>query len=190
VKSPFRYDTRQLGRRAGSMLEERIDAAAPDGWGLDLVRVPPGTPVVIDARFESVMDGVLVTATIELPVAAECGRCLDPIDIELRVPIQELFSYVPDPDDDEARTLDGDVLDLESAVRDAVVLELPMNPLCDPDCEGLCPTCGARMADLDADHSHDEVDPRWAGLALLKDPAHLTDPDERSGSQSKTNEET
>jgi uncharacterized protein len=151
------------------MLEERIEATAPDGWGLDLVRVPAGTAMVIDARFESVMDGVLVTATIELPVAAECGRCLDPIDLELRVPIQELYSYVPDPEDDEASTLDGDVLDLESVVRDAVVLELPMNPLCDPDCEGLCPGCGARMADVEPDHSHGEVDPRWSKLALLKE---------------------
>jgi uncharacterized protein len=172
------------------MLEERIDATAPDGWGLDLVRVPAGTPVVIDARFESVMDGVLVTATVELPVAAECGRCLDPIDLELRVPIQELFSYVRDSEDDEALTLDGDVLDLESVVRDAVVLDLPMNPLCDPDCEGLCPTCGARMADVEPDHSHVEVDPRWASLALLKDQTQSTDPDDESGAHQKSNEET
>jgi uncharacterized protein len=164
------------------MLEERIDAAAPDGWGLDLVRVPAGTPVVIAARFESVMDGVLVTATIELPVAAECGRCLDPIDIALRVPIQELFSYVSDPDDDDAPTLDGDILDLESVVRDAVVLELPMNPLCDPDCLGLCPACGARIAEIEPGHSHDEVDPRWSALALLKEQ------DEKSATQSKTEE--
>jgi uncharacterized protein len=171
------------------MLEERIDATAPDGWGLDLVRVPAGTPVVIDARFESVMDGVLVTATVELPIAAECGRCLDPIDIELRVPVQELFSYAPDPEDDEAPRLDGDVLDLEPVVRDAVVLELPMNPLCDPDCEGLCATCGARMADVEPDHAHDEVDPRWSALALLKEQTQSKGPDDESGTHQKSNEE-
>lgn len=165
------------------MREERIEALAPAGWGLDLVSVAAGTPIVIDARFEAVMDGVLVTATVELPVAAECGRCLDPVELRLAVPVQELYAYQPDPDDDEALTLDGDILDLEPVVRDAVVLELPMNPLCDPDCEGLCPTCGARMAEVAPGHSHDEVDPRWAALALLKEP------DDEAGTR-RINEET
>jgi uncharacterized protein len=66
-------------------------------------------------------------------------------------------------------TLNGDLLDLEPVVRDAVVLALPFNPLCDPDCQGLCVSCGVRMADAEPGHSHDEVDPRWASLALLKD---------------------
>jgi uncharacterized protein len=171
------------------MREERIDVLAPEGWGLDLVRVPAGTPLVIDARFESVMDGVLVTATIELPVGAECGRCLDPVELDLRVPVQELFSYEPDPEDDEAPKLDGDILDLEPVVRDAVVLALPMNPLCDPDCEGLCPACGARMADLEPAHAHAEVDPRWAALALLKEAPPVKDQDDESGTQLKRTEE-
>jgi uncharacterized protein len=151
------------------MREHVIDASAPDGWGLDLVRVPAGTPVVIDARFESVMDGVLVTAEVELPVSTECGRCLDPVEIQLVAPIQELYAYERDADDPDAAVLAGDLLDLEAVVRDAVVLALPLNPLCDPDCEGLCSVCGARMADVQPDHAHDEVDPRWAALALLKD---------------------
>jgi uncharacterized protein len=151
------------------MREHVIEAAAPEGWGLDLVKVPAGTPVVIDARFESVMDGVLVTAEVEVPVATECGRCLDPVDIELVAPIQELYAYERDPDDPDAPVLAGDQLDLEPVVRDAVVLALPLNPLCDPDCLGLCPGCGARLADVEPEHAHDEVDPRWAALALLKD---------------------
>ena len=52
-------------------------------------------------------------------------------------------------------------------MRDAVVLTLPTNPVCRPDCPGLCPECGAHLADLPADHSHEEVDPRWAALANL-----------------------
>jgi uncharacterized protein len=151
------------------MREERIEAEAPQGWGLELVQVPAGTPIAIDARFESVMDGVLVTATVDIAVAAECGRCLDPVRLEINTPIQELFAYQPDPEDEESLTLDGDSLDLEPVVRDAVVLALPFNPLCDPDCAGLCASCGARLADVDPDHAHSEVDPRWAGLALLKE---------------------
>jgi len=61
----------------------------------------------------------------------------------------------------------GDLFDLEPAVRDAVVLMLPANPVCRPDCPGLCVECGAHLADLPADHSHEVVDPRWAALQQL-----------------------
>ncbi|HWC34789.1 MAG TPA: YceD family protein [Mycobacteriales bacterium] len=169
MRSPFVYDTRELGRRPGSMREHRIEAVAPEGWGIELIRVPPGTPVLVDARFESVMDGVLVTAEVDVAVPAECGRCLEPIEVQVAAPVQELFAYEPDPEDDELPVLTGDQLDLEPVLRDAVVLALPLNPLCDPDCLGLCVTCGARLADVEEGHSHEEVDPRWAALALLKD---------------------
>ena len=69
---------------------------------------------------------------------------------------------------DEVRQLEGDLLDLEPLVRDAVVLELPFQPLCSDDCPGLCPECGARLAD-NPDHAHDAAtDPRWAGLVALQ----------------------
>jgi uncharacterized protein len=72
--------------------------------------------------------------------------------------------------DDEERYLDGDLLDLESALRDAVVLALPMSPLCRDDCPGLCAECGAPLADAGPDHGHkDAIDPRWAGLGQLHD---------------------
>ena len=67
-------------------------------------------------------------------------------------------------DDDEVGRMQGDLLDLEPAVRDAVVLTLPVTPLCRPDCPGLCPDCGVHFDDLPADHSHEDVDPRWAAL--------------------------
>jgi len=66
---------------------------------------------------------------------------------------------------DEQRYLDGDLLDLEPAFRDAVVLALPMSPLCRPDCPGLCVECGAPLADAGPGHRHgDAPDPRWAAL--------------------------
>ena len=82
---------------------------------------------------------------------------------------QELFVYDDrdvDPDeDDEVSRLEDDLVDLEPLLRDAVVLALPFQPLCQDDCPGLCAECGARLAD-DPDHTHDEpIDPRWAALA-------------------------
>ena len=72
--------------------------------------------------------------------------------------------------DDEERYLDGYLLDLEPALRDAVVLALPMSPLCRDDCPGLCAECGAPLAEAGPDHGHDDaIDPRWAGLGQLHD---------------------
>jgi uncharacterized metal-binding protein YceD (DUF177 family) len=72
--------------------------------------------------------------------------------------------------DDEERYLDGDLLDLEPVLRDAVVLALPMSPLCLQDCPGLCIECGVPLADAGPGHRHDDSpDPRWAALEQLGD---------------------
>lgn len=169
-------DTRELGRRAGSMRELHRQVSAPTDWALELVRVPLGAAVELDLRLESVMDGVLVSGTVTAPVAAECGRCLEPIQTAMTAPIQELFSYQPDPEDAAAPVLDGDLIDLTDLLRDSVVLALPLNPVCAEDCPGLCAGCGARLADVGPDHGHPEIDSRWAALAGL-DPSSA-DPDD------------
>ena len=102
-------------------------------------------------------------------------RCLDPVSRHLEVDVQELWTHQgrdagrPAPageeaeETDELPRLEGDLLDLEPVLRDAVVLALPLQPLCRDDCPGLCPECGARLAD-DPGHQHEALDPRWAAL--------------------------
>lgn len=167
---PLVLDTRELGRRPGSMRALHRVVPAPAGLALvDVIGIPEGADLELDLRLESVMEGVLVSGTATAPVEGTCGRCLDPVAETLTVRVQELFAYAPDPDDDEDDTslMEGDLLDLEPVLRDAVVLALPMTPLCDPDCAGLCPECGERLDDLPADHAHAPVDPRWAALTSL-----------------------
>ncbi|MEN3358445.1 MAG: hypothetical protein V7637_2427 [Mycobacteriales bacterium] len=168
-RGPLVLDVRELGRRPGSMQPVRREVPAPDGLAVELARVPAGATVTLDLRMESVVEGVLVSGTITAPVAGECGRCLDPVDDELTVDVQELFAYPDSATDDtadaeEVRRLAGDLLDLEPMLRDAVVLALPLSPLCSADCRGLCSGCGVRWDDLPADHSHETLDPRWAAL--------------------------
>ena len=84
--------------------------------------------------------------------------------------MQELYAYEGSTteatsEEDEVRLVEGDFLDLEPLVRDTVVLSLPLSPVCDEDCPGLCVDCGQRLDDLPADHAHEITDPRWAGLA-------------------------
>jgi uncharacterized protein len=168
-------DTRELGRGPGSQREVSRTVPAPADLGIEVLRVPEGEPVELDLRIEAVMEGVLVTGTATAALEGECVRCLEPITDELSAPFQELFVYddhgIPG-EDDEVSMLEADLLDLEPLLRDAVVLALPFQPLCEDDCPGLCTECGARLAD-DPDHTHEEpIDPRWAKLTKLEnDPA-------------------
>ena len=166
------FDMRSLGRQAGSLRDETRTARAPDGLGSGLVLVPAGAEVSLDLRFEAVSEGVLVTGSATVPLTGECARCLDPVTSTMEVSFQELYLYESGAQDEEAddeeRFLDGDQLDLEPAFRDAVVLALPLSPLCREDCPGLCPECGAHLAEAGPDHGHGEdVDPRWAALRHL-----------------------
>jgi uncharacterized protein len=171
-RDPLVLDTRELGRRPGSMRPVQLSVPAPAGLGLiDLIGVPVGAELELDLRLESVMDGVLVSGIVTAPVSGECGRCLGPVSDTLAVRVQELFVYpeaaTEHDDDDEVAQLQGDFLDLTPTLRDAVVLALPINPLCDEDCQGLCATCGERLDDLPEDHSHEATDARWGALAGL-----------------------
>jgi len=142
--------------------------------------VPAGADVTLHLRFEAVSEGVLVTGSAVAPLTGECARCLDPLSSATEVGIQELYRYEPDPGEDEAdeeeRFLDGDRLDLEPAFRDAVVLALPLSPLCREDCPGLCAECGVRLAEAGSLHGHGEaVDPRWGSLRQLDVSDHVED---------------
>jgi uncharacterized protein len=164
------------------MREESLVRSAPEGIGIMSIGVPPGSDVELELRLESVIEGVLVSGTARVQLTGECSRCLDPVSDELEVDIQELFVYeetdhrgrpvrtdsLEGEDEDEQRHLVGDYLDLEPVLRDAVVLDLPLAPVCRDDCPGLCPQCGFRLED-DPTHDHDVIDPRWAALGALAD---------------------
>jgi uncharacterized metal-binding protein YceD (DUF177 family) len=168
--NPWRLDLRELGRRAGSMREIDRTAPAPEGWRVELIGVPACGEVHLHLRLESVMEGVLVTGDLDVPVTGSCARCLEPIEDTLHLDVQELYAYEGSTteatsEEDEVRRIEGDFLDLAPLVRDTVVLNLPLAPVCTDDCAGLCVDCGQRLDDLPADHHHDIVDARWAGLA-------------------------
>ncbi len=164
--APLVLDTRELGRRPGSQRQVSRSVPAPADLGIEVIGVPEGEPVQLELRLESVMEGVLVTGSARALARGECARCLQDLDVAVEVDLQELYAYPEsDAEDDEAGRLVDDLIDLDPLLRDAVVLALPFRPLCRDDCPGLCPTCGARLAD-DPEHGHDEVaDPRWATLA-------------------------
>lgn len=175
-ENPLVIDTRRLVRRPGSMVEEVFEAPAPADFGTDVLAVPEGDPLDIELRLESVMEGVLASGTVRATATGACVRCLEAIEYPIEDTFQELFAY-PDraahhrevgdaEDDDESHVLEGDSLDLEPLLRDAVVPTLPFQPVCREDCPGLCSECGRPLAD-DPTHQHEILDPRWAALQSL-----------------------
>ena len=164
-RSGLVLDTHDLGRGAGQDLELRDTAEAPAGLGIAMIEVPPTSPIELDLRLESVVEGVLVTGTADVAVVGQCSRCLEPIEDSMQIDIQELFVYAnSEAEEEEAHRLEGELIDLEPVVRDAVVLDLPFQPLCQEDCAGLCHECGANLND-DPLHDHGaNLDPRWSTL--------------------------
>ncbi|MFF7446936.1 MULTISPECIES: YceD family protein [unclassified Streptomyces] len=196
-RNPLVFDTHELGRRPGALQRLTREIDAPKDLGIQgVIGVPEGAPVELELRLESVMEGVLVTGTARAQAEGECVRCLEPLELVLEADFQEMFSY-PDADDrgrpkaepaDDAEEdedtlyLEDGLFDLEPVLRDAVVLALPMQPVCQDDCPGLCSECGARLAD-DPDHHHDAVDIRWAALQGLAGSLEPGDKDEISGAE-------
>jgi uncharacterized protein len=171
-RSPLVLDTKELPRRPGALRTVKRVVPAPADLGVELIGVPEGAELSLDLRLESVSEGVLVSGTVSASTTGECGRCLRAINGTVAVPIQELYAYEHSTtdettDEDEVGRMQGDLIDLEPVLRDAVVLALPTNPLCQDDCPGLCPECGVHWDELPADHSHQQLDPRWADLSQL-----------------------
>lgn len=153
---------RDLIGHPGLMKELSVDLPAPAQWGEALVAVREGESLELDLRFESVHEGILVTGELATLARGECGRCLDDIALDVEVEFQELFAYHRD----EACEYDvqDDHVNLEPIIRDAVVLALPFQPVCRPDCPGLDPQTGLKLADGTELTPTTVRDPRWDAL--------------------------
>lgn len=155
----------------------RASTAAAGRGDLTIRRSPADSTVPDDAEascdvvLESFDGGVMVSGTVESPWVGVCRRCAVAVGGRIRCEVKERFTEpgarYGDPDDDEAYPIVGDELDLWPMVRDAVVLELPLAPLCRPDCRGLCPWCGADLNQASCSCVA-PGDPRWANLDVLR----------------------
>ena len=153
-----------LLRRAGSSRLEVLDAPMEELQVID-TRMPGGSNVHVEVRIESLNEGAVAKGVVEAPWAGSCRRCLRPITGTLRSDVLEVFEA--EPTEGETQLLDGDRIDLEPVAREAVLLDLPIAPLCKEDCRGLCPTCGVDRNEVDCDCAEAPSDPRWAGLEGL-----------------------
>ncbi|MBA2283802.1 MAG: DUF177 domain-containing protein [Acidimicrobiia bacterium] len=154
-------------RNPGMQRELRVAAPLP-GLGLSSATVPDGADVEAELELEALTDGrIVVTGVVRAPWTGECRRCLEPVTDVVTAEVREVFEPHP-PDGAETYRLDGEQLDLEPMVRDAVLLALPIAPLCATGCAGPDPDAHpVAVAAEDADDAP-PPDPRWSALGDLK----------------------
>lgn len=175
---PLVVDIGRLLREPGARRHEQLAAELP-GLGVLGVTVPFGAEISLDLTVEAMDDhAVVVTGEVHAPWRAECSRCLRPIAGEATAEVREMFD---DParlveetagsaeGDQDIYPLHGEQVDLEPLARDAVLLALPLAPLCAEDCAGLCPVCGADRNEADCGCDTTVRDERWAALDALKE---------------------
>src|SRR5688572_9365264 len=155
-------NVRDIAHHPGEMREHSLTVVPTERWGEGLVAVEDGREIDLDVRLESVHEGILVTGEGSTLYDGVCGRCLTAITQPVEVEIQELFTYPGDETSDYE--VQGDHVDLENLVRDAIVLSLPFQPVCQPDCPGLDPATGERMTTSTGAEQREPLDPRWAAL--------------------------
>jgi uncharacterized protein len=162
----FQIAVRDLISRPGQMREVEQTFALEAALETAVVKLPAGSEIAADIRLESVHEGILASAELNATAEAVCSRCLEDMNLEIRVDFQELFAYSGQSDDD--LLVVNDHIDLEQPVIDSVVSSLPFKPICSDSCLGLCAECGFLMAD-DPDHGHEApIDSRWSDLQKLQ----------------------
>jgi len=169
----YHVSVRDIVRKPGSQREVSSTFAVPAVLGTSMIGVQEGATAEFTASLEVVTDGIWVSGSFRAEALGECSRCLDAVHQPVDVSFEGLFLYPgaelgEDEGEDSVFEFDGETVDLEQPVLDAVVTSMPFTPLCRPDCPGLCDQCGARLAD-DPGHAHEALDPRWSALESVKD---------------------
>jgi uncharacterized protein len=164
--SRTRVDVGDLRRRLGDHLDVHVERSFDD-LRVGEVEVSPDVPVVVDLRLEAIQGGVEATGRVAAHWAGPCRRCLEPVEDDLDVEVDELFADVPV--EGETYPIDHDTVELAPLIREAVLLALPLAPLCREDCPGPDPESFPGGSDTDDDQgSEPPRDPRWAALDVLR----------------------
>ena len=167
ARPPLLIGVTELRRRPGTQREVQV-AAPVEGLGITTARVPEGADVQVDGVLEAIEGAITLRGTVRAPWVAECRRCLEDVGGEVEVELAEVFETRPTPG--ETYPIEGDDIDLEPVVRDAVLLHLPLAPLCREDCRGPAPEeFPAVPTGADAAEHEPARDPRWAALDVLRD---------------------
>lgn len=112
--------------------------------------------------------GLLVETSLQASMPGVCVRCLSEIDLSLKANFTELYAFSRQSMSESGLLLPENAqLELEPLLREVLLLEIPMSPLCRPDCQGLCPICGGNRNETACSHPEEVSDPRFTILKTL-----------------------
>ena len=155
-----------LLRRPGSTRRAHLEVPI-DGLANFSTRVDESVPISINVQLESLVRAIVANGRVQGRWSAACSRCLEPVERDFDLKLRELFE--DDPIEDETYPIRNEEIDLEQPVRDLVLPDLPLVPLCDPECLGLCPTCGVNRNQVKCACPPEPADARFAPLGKLLD---------------------
>lgn len=136
-----------------------------EGLVMSMARVSDGSELAFRLRCDALVEGIHVSGPVAGELTLECRRCTARFRRSFEVRFDEIFAFERTGEEDYL--VEGERLELEPAVRDAIVLELPQNPLCREDCRGLCSTCGEDRNLADCGHRGEPAEIRWEPLRRL-----------------------
>ena len=177
MRSPYLVSVAKLLRDVPSSVEVRFEAAFDESHEF-VPRGPVETdvfaeaPVKVEVRLESFNGGLRARGHVEAPWHGVCRRCSTPVLGVSSVTVNERYVDEPTIADDEAYLIENNEIDLAPLAHDAILLDLPIAPLCREDCKGLCPQCGTDWNESGC-ACLVPIDPRWATLDGLQ----LSDPE-------------
>ena len=145
------------------------------GWSVADTAVEEMAIADADVTLSAVDGGVEVSGQVSAPFTGTCRRCGRPLGGEVVTDVREVYRprsarERDGEEDEETYELGADHLDLAPMVRDAILLDLPIAPLCQDECRGLCDRCGADLNVDPCDCTVERVDDRWAALDVLREP--------------------
>lgn len=166
----FLVNVAELRRRSGNQRRVELELGSP-GWNLGSAGVGEGEPVSVVLDLEAVSGGVTAVGSLSAPWLGACRRCLDDVEGRLDIELDEVFEDMPT--EGETYPIEGDVVDLAPMLRDAVLLALPLAPICRDDCPGPAPDRFEVEVEVEVEADQPRPsggDPRWAVLDALRDP--------------------
>jgi uncharacterized protein len=164
----LRVGVMELRRRPGTQRDVQVSTTLP-GLAVTAAHVPDDAELEVDAVLEAIDDAVTIRGWVQVPWAAECRRCLEPVSGRLDVALDEVFEVRPV--DGETYPIEGHVIDLEQLVRDAVLLDLPLAPTCVGVGDEACAPVAAAAEPLPSGETAPDdapADPRWSALSQLE----------------------
>ncbi len=162
-----------LRLNVGFLINQSVGYSRDFLFDVPKIHIPPDLDLENLAgtvRVTRTAQGLLVQTRFRAVIDTQCVRCLADFQLPLEVDFTELYAFSRKSMSESGLILPEDAhIDLGPLVREYMLLEFPIQPICRSDCKGLCPVCGENLNTTQCNHDDEPVDPRLAMLKTLLD---------------------